>query len=138
MVRILLMLFLLIGAAVAQELTPVLGSKATVHFYRERAYVASLRKMPIFMNEQQIADLVNGRFFVAKIDPGKHVFRCRTKLEAITVELVAGGEYYFRAELIQGFAKNHWRVIQVTNEQGASDISRLKPADAKDVSSSLR
>jgi len=134
--RILTAILLLTAVACAQE--PAKASKAIIHLYRERAYTGSLRKMPIFMDEQQIADLVNGRFFVAKLEPGKHVFRCRTKLEAITVELVAGQDYYLRAELIQGFTKNHWRVIEVTNDQGAADIERLKPLDVKYVSPSVR
>jgi hypothetical protein len=127
-----LTIFLLTTAAFAQS-----PQKAIVHFYRERAYVGSLRKMPIFMDEQQIGDLVNGRFFVAKLDPGKHVFRSRARLEATTVELASGHDYYLRIDLREGW-KNHWRLLLVTNEQGAGDIERLKPADAKDVAASVR
>jgi len=109
------------------------AGKATLHFYRERAFTGSARKMPIFMDEVQIADLVNGRQFTTTVDPGKHVFRCRTKPEAIEVVIEPGAEYYLRAELIQGFTKNHWRVIQVSKEQGEVDIQKLKPLDVKDI-----
>lgn len=94
--------------------------------------------MPIFMDEQQIADLVNGRYFAAKVDPGKHTFRCRTKIEAIPVEIVSGHDYYLRAELIQGFTKNHWRIVHMSNEQGAEDIQRMKPLDLKNISPVVR
>lgn len=102
-------------------------AKATLHFYRERAFVGSARKMPIFMDEVQVADLVNGRQFTMAVDPGKHAFRCRTKPEAIEVAIEPGAEYYLRAELIQGFTKNHWRIVQMSSEQGKLDIERLKP-----------
>jgi hypothetical protein len=112
--------------------------KATVYFYRERAFNAMLGKMPIFMDENQIADLVNGRYFVANLPPGRHIFRCRTKLEAIAVDLKPGAEYYLRAELIQSFTKNHWRVIQVMNDQGKGDVRRLKPLEPKYISTIIQ
>ena len=43
--------------------------------------------------------------------------------EAIAVEIEPGEEYYLRAELIQGFTKNHWHIVQVAKEQG--DPARL-------------
>lgn len=86
-------------------------TKGVIHFYRERAYVGSLRKMPIYVDEIKIADLVNGRFFTTELDPGKHVFRCQTKVEAIEVQIEPGKEYYLRAEIMQSFTKNHWRMV---------------------------
>ena len=65
-----LTILILTTVASAQETASPPASKAIVHFYRERSYYGSIRKMPIFMDEQQIADLVNGRFFVAKLEPG--------------------------------------------------------------------
>jgi len=107
--------------------------QAILHLYRESAYVGSLRTMPIFIDEVQVAALVNGRQFSMTVDPGKHVFRCRTKDEAIIVDIKPGEEYYLRAELIQTFAKNHWHIVQVTSEQGDVDIKTLKPLDPKDI-----
>jgi hypothetical protein len=108
-------------------------TKAIVHFYRERAYVGSVRKMPIFVDEVKIADLVNGRYFTTKLDPGKHVFRCQTRTEAISVVMEPGTEYYLRAEIIQGFTKNHWRLVQMSNPQGEADIQRLKPLNPQHI-----
>ena len=117
------------GTAQASGTSGVEETKAVAHFYRERAYVGSLRKMPIYVDEVKIADLVNGRFFITHLDPGKHALRCQTKDEAIQVQMEPGKEYYLRAELIQTFAKNHWRIVQVEKEQGRADIQRLKPLD---------
>ena len=109
------------------------AGKSTLHFYRERAFVGSARKMPIFMDEVQVADLVNGRQFTMTVDPGVHTFRGRTRPEAIDVTVEPGGEYYLRAELIQGFTKNHWRIVQMSSEQGALDVERLKPLDVQHI-----
>lgn len=107
--------------------------QATLHFYRERAYVGSLRTMPIYIDEVQVAEVVNGRQFSMTLDSGRHVFRCRTKAEAIAVEIQPGDEYYLRVELIQGFTKNHWHIVQVAKEQGELDIKALKPLDIEDI-----
>jgi Protein of unknown function (DUF2846) len=120
--------------------TPLLGgrdaaqnTKAVVHFYRERAFQASLRKIPINIDGVKIANLVNGRQFTIRLDPGKHIIRSKTKLKAISVNMKPGNVYYFRAEFSQGFMKNQWLIVQVASEQGAADIQRLKPLDVKDV-----
>jgi hypothetical protein len=115
------------GQATAQD------TKAVVHFYRERAFQASLRKIPINIDGLKIANLVNGRQFTIRLDPGKHIIRSKTKLKAISVNMKPGNEYYFRAEFSQGFMKNQWLIVQVAGEQGAADIQSLKPLDIKDI-----
>jgi len=112
---------------------PTKADRATLHFYRERALSASARKMPIYIDEIQVADLVNGRQFSMVIDAGKHVFRCRTKPEAIKLEIEPGKEYYLRAEFIQGFIGNRWRIVEMSKEQGEADVQRLKPLDVTDI-----
>jgi len=46
-------------------------AKATLHFYRERAFVGSARKMPIFMDDAKVADLVNaqGKLDLERLKP---------------------------------------------------------------------
>jgi hypothetical protein len=125
-------------AGTTAPVDPSPKSKAKLHFYRERAFVALLRKMPIYIDEVKVADLVNGREFSMLAEPGKHVFRCLTKAEAIQADIEQGGEYYFRAELIQGFTKNHWHVVQVAKQQGEADVRSLKPLDLNDISPAAR
>lgn len=123
---------LLSGQATAQD------TKAVVHFYRERAFQASLRKIPINIDGVKIANLVNGRQFTIRLDPGKHIIRSKTKIKAISVNIKPGEEYYFRAEFSQGFMKNKWLIVQVADEQGAADIQGLKPLDIKDIAAFVR
>lgn len=107
---------------------------ATLHFYRDRQPAAALRIMPIYVDEEKVAGLANGRQFTIPIQSGKHTFRCRTKEDSITVEIEPGREYYFRAEFIQGaFLKSRWRIVQLANQQGELDIQRLKLLDPADI-----
>jgi hypothetical protein len=117
---------------------PVTPASAKLHVYRERAFTGSLRTMPIFMDEEKTADLVNGRKFTLQIKPGKHTFRCLTKEEAITVDIEPGREYFLRAELIQSFTKNRWRIVHVANEQGELDMQGLKPLDPSGITPEAR
>lgn len=121
------------NAGTPNERAATQDTKAVVHFYREKAFQASLRKIPINLDGAKIANLVNGREFTIRLDPGKHIIRSKTKLKAISVNMKPGKEYYFRAEFSQGFMKNEWVIVQVANEQGAADIQRLKPLDTKDI-----
>jgi len=113
-------------------------AKATLHFYRERAFVGSARKMPVFIDDVQVAELVNGRQFTITAEPGVHVFRSRTRPEAIELELEPGGEYYLRAEVSQDLSNGYWRIVQVGNAQGKLDLERLKPLDVKHIAPPAR
>jgi hypothetical protein len=113
--------------------SPSSDPRAVLHFYRERAFTGSLRKMPVYIDGVKVADLVNGRQFSTPVDPGKHVFRCQTKDDAIQVNIESGRQYYLRAELVQSFTKNHWRIVQMSDQQGELDVERLKPLDPTDI-----
>lgn len=134
--RVLALLFF--ATLICGQDAPPVSTKATVYFYRERdQYKAA--KIPVFMDEQQVAGLVNGRFFSAQIDAGRHVFRSKTKLDALVLVLQPGNEYFLRAEVVQASMwKNAQRITQIGNDQGPSVILRLKPEDPKHIVASLR
>jgi hypothetical protein len=89
------------------------------------------------MGEQK-HDLVNGRQFTMSADAGVHVFRSRSRPDAIEVELEPGGEYYLRAEVSQDLTNGYWRIVQVGNAQGKLDLERLKPLDVKQIAPAAR
>lgn len=123
----------LIASAPSPLKTAQVEPTASLHFYRDRLLAAKFRTMPIYVDEQQIASLVDARQFTVPIKPGKHTFRCRTKDDAITVEIEPGREYYFRAEFVQGIVTNRWRIVQIANQQGEFDTQRLRPLDPADI-----
>jgi hypothetical protein len=78
----------------------------------------------------------NGRFFIAKLPPGRHVFRSNDKQSGIESELKAGEDYYIRVELVPGAMKGQGRLVLVQAEQGVYEIKKLKPIDADKVKDS--
>lgn len=137
---------LLLSLASAQEstqqpTTPAQGasaaaatdSQATVYVYRYKQFVGSALAPSVFCDETELARMENGRFFVAKLAPGKHVFRSNDKQAGIEVELKPGQQYYIRVELATGFMKGHGRLLSVAPEQGSYEIKNLKPLDADKI-----
>jgi len=113
-------------------------SQATVYIYRYKQFVGSALSPSVYCDENELARMDNGRFFVAKLAPGKHVFRSNDKQAGIDSELKAGQDYYIRVELATGFAKGHGRLVSVAPEQGSYEIKNLKPLGADKVKDAAR
>jgi hypothetical protein len=133
------------SAQEAQQQTPSAGtsaasqsndSQATVYIYRYKQFVGSALSPSVYCDESELARMENGRFFVAKLAPGKHVFRSNDKQAGIDVDLKAGQVYYVRMELATGFMKGHGRLVAVAPEQGSYEVKNLKPLSADKVKDS--
>jgi|SRR5579871_1610242 len=114
----------------AQQATSSGDSRATVYFYRYKQYVGSALSPSVYCDEGELARMDNGRFFAAKLTPGKHVLRSNDKQSGIEAELKGGQEYYVRVEMVAGAWKGHGRLVLVQPEQGAYEIKKLKPLGA--------
>ena len=108
-------------------------SQASVYVYRYKQFVGSALSPSVYCDDTELARMDNGKFFVAKFTPGKHVFRSNDKQAGVDVELKGGQEYYIRVELATGFMKGHGRLLLVAPEQGSYEIKKLKPLDADKV-----
>ncbi|MGA9672825.1 MAG: DUF2846 domain-containing protein [Terracidiphilus sp.] len=102
-------------------------SQATVYIYRYKQYVGSALSPSVYCDETELARMDNGKFFVAKLSPGKHVFHSNDKQSGIDQDLAGGHDYYIRVELVAGMMKGHGRLVSVAPEQGAYEIKQLKP-----------
>ena len=111
-------------------------TRATVYFYRYKQYVGAALSPSVYCDEGELARIENGRFFAAKLVPGKHVLRSNDKQSGIEAELKGGQEYYVRVELVAGAWKGHGRLIVVQPEQGSYEIKKLKPLDKDQVKNS--
>jgi hypothetical protein len=112
---------------------PANNSLATVYVYRYKQFVGSALSPSVYSDDTELARMDNGRFFVAKLAPGKHVFHSNDKQSGIEVELKAGQDYYVRVEIAAGFMKGHGRLTLVAPEQGTYEVKSLKPLDASKV-----
>jgi hypothetical protein len=135
---------LLLSVASAQQAQPAsttadsssiasTDSAATVFVYRYKQFVGSALSPSVYCDESELARMENGRFFVAKLAPGKHVFRSNDKQAGIDVDLKPGQQYYIRVELATGFMKGHGRLVSVAPEQGSYEIKNLKPIDTDKI-----
>jgi hypothetical protein len=87
----------------------------------------------VYVDETELARSQNGRYLVAKVDPGKRTVRAEDPKHSLQMELKAGDCYFFRVEIASGFAKAHGRLVGLTPEQGASDLKQLTPIDPSHV-----
>jgi len=113
-------------------------SQATVYVYRYKQFVGSALAPSVYCDETELARMENGRFFVAKLSPGKHVFRSNDKQAGIEVDLKSAQDYYIRVELATGFMKGHGRLVSVAPEQGTYEIKNLKPLGPEKVKDTQR
>ena len=115
---------------------PSNDSQATVYIYRYKQFVGQALSPSVYCDENELARMENGRYFVARLTPGKHVFRSNDKQAGIDEELKPGQKYYIRVELATGFMKGHGRLVPVALEQGSYEIKNLKPLDPDKVKDS--
>ena len=104
-------------------------TQATVFVYRYKQFVGSALSPSVYCDENELARIENGRFFIVKLPAGKHVFRSNDKQAGIDVDLTSGQRYYIRVELATGFMKGHGRLVTVAPEQGSYEIKNLRPLD---------
>jgi hypothetical protein len=122
----------------ASQTTQSNDSQATVYVYRYKQFVGSALSPSVYCDESELARMDNGRFFVAKLSPGKHVFRSNDQQAGIDVDLKGGQDYYIRVELVAGMMKGHGRLVLIQPEQGSYEIKKLKPLDAGKVKDTQR
>jgi hypothetical protein len=106
------------------------AGKATVYVYRYRplggrTYSAGLYPS-VYCDEIELARLPNGRYLVAQIEPGEHVFRSNQRGSGILLDLKPGGIYYLRLELVNGLLKSYGRLAAVDNGIGAAEVKKTE------------
>lgn len=114
------------------------ASKATIYFYRYKQFIGYRAKPSVYCDETQLAKIQNGRFFVVKLDPGKHTFRANDKQSGVELDVKAGQVYYIRVEIVESFLKQYGRLVLMAPEQGAYEVKKLKPLGAENVRDRLR
>jgi hypothetical protein len=128
------MLFAILVSSIpapGEDATPAANAKVFVYRYKQLTGAALAPS--VYCDEVQLARMDNGRYFVASISPGKHVFRSNDAQSGVEMETLPGKEYYIRVELATGFLKGHGRLVETTPEQGAYEVKKLKLLDPDKV-----
>lgn len=109
------------------------NSPATVYVYRYKQFVGKALSPSVFCDENELARMENGRYFVVTLPPGKHLFYSNDKQAGVELDLKPGEKYYIRLEIATGFMKGHGRLVSTVPEQGSYEIKNLKPLDSDKV-----
>lgn len=109
--------------------------KATVYVYQPR-HVRTLGKVApaVFLDDKLIAKLDGTRFFVVKLQPGKHVFRLKDKKRGgVEMGFEANKTYYIRMDMREGFTVGASGLTVIAPEQGSYEIKQMKPIEKGDI-----
>jgi hypothetical protein len=113
------------------------GGTGTVHIYRYKQYVGSALHPSVYCDETRLARMSGGRYLDVKVPAGTHTLYADDKQAGAVVSVEPGKDYYFRADLQEGFWKGHFRLNMVQPEQGKYDLGKLRPLEDKDMVSDL-
>lgn len=121
------------AADVAHPAPPSQGGKAALYVYRHHRFEGAALKPSVYVDDREMARIENGRYFVVKLEPGKHSVRSNDKASGVEVNMKPGAEYYIRVDMQTGFWKGHGRLTMILPEQGEYEVKRTKPANDTDV-----
>ena len=116
--------------AAAQEPAKVSSDRVRVNVYRYKQYMGKGLRPSIYVDENDVARLQDGRYVALALAPGTHTFRSNDQQSQVELNLKAGQEYYLRIDIAPGMWKGHGRLTLVQPEQGAGELEKMKPADA--------
>ncbi|MGC2197913.1 MAG: hypothetical protein WA628_24800, partial [Terriglobales bacterium] len=85
------------------------------------------------VDDREMARMENGRYFVVKLEPGKHSVRSNDKDSGVEVNMKPGAEYYIRVDMQTGFWKGHGRLTMILPEQGEYEVKQAKALNDADV-----
>jgi uncharacterized protein DUF2846 len=120
-------------APAVTEAAPGSGEVATVYIYRPKAFVGWALNPTVMLDGKDLVNVRNGRIFVARFQPGKHVFKMDDGKSGAELDLQAGQNYYFKMDIVMGFWKGGGRLTLVAGDQGKLEVQGLEPVDTKEI-----
>ncbi len=107
--------------------------KVTLYIYRPKKFVGSALEPSIFVDGTELARMDNGRFFVVKLAPGKHIVHMTDEKKGYELNMNAGHTYYFRVGIEAGMWKGGGKILLEDNDKAAAEVKKLKPLDAEKI-----
>ena len=117
--------------ALATHSAPAAVSVGMLHVYRQRRFVGSALAPSIYVDDQQVARVGNGRRFTAKLTPGTHGIRSDDKSSSVSLEVKPGQDYYIRIDEEAGAWKGHGKLTLLQSEQGKPEYALVKPVESE-------
>ncbi len=109
------------------------GDRAYVTVYRKKRIVGAILNTSVYVDRVEVADLDPGTYVRVAVAPGPHTFWADEEKDAVTLDLQAGREYFFRMGLVPGLWKGHGRLEAVDEATGRAEFGSWAPKLAKDI-----
>ena len=116
-----------------EDTTPASTEAATVYFYRTKKMVGAALEPSVFADHVELARMDNGRWFMIKLPPGKHLIHLTEDEKGYELNIAPAQTYYFRIGLEAGMWKGHGKILLEANDKGAADVKELKPLGADKI-----
>jgi len=110
---------------------------ATVVIYRPNASLGAFLRPTVLLNGKDLANVGNGKVFVAAVRPGHYAFEMDDKKSGTAVTLRNGQKLYLKVEIVPGFWKGGGKLTEVAPTQGEFESVRLdliEPGEIEDAS----
>lgn len=120
-------------AATTTSATSQDDSKAMIYVYRPGKFMGRALEPSVFLDEKKLVDMDNARYFVLKLDPGRHILRSNEKNSEIDQTWEAGKTYYVKITIAGGTWKGHGQMGMVTEKLALTEMRELQPLDRDNV-----
>ena len=135
-----LLTFLLAGASLNSHakdcvIAAISEPHATLVVYRLRIYLGSGRHSSIYLDEQKVCSLTNGRYLVIHVPEGEHRLRSSDDKHGGVVQTFLPGQvFFYRIHYEQtSFTqmRNFWVLDSVSEAEARKDLRTLRAQDGE-------
>jgi hypothetical protein len=106
-------------------------TKAIVYVYRKKNFNSRNMQPSVYVDGVEVARMDDGKFFIIKLDPGKHSLEVNKGHSGAQIDMKAGEQYYFRIDIKPGFWKGRSEALYMQKEQGSLEVQKMNPLEAK-------
>lgn len=106
---------------------------ATVYIYRPKKILGGALEPSVYCDGVELARMDNGRYFVLKLTPGKHIIHLTNEKKGYELNMAAGQTYYFRIGIEAGMWKGQGKILLEDNDKGAAEVKKIKPLGADKI-----
>jgi hypothetical protein len=138
--RLILLTLMIAAASVNSEakdcaLAPISGPHATLVVYRLRMLLDSGRHSSIYLDEQKVCSLTNGRYLVIDVPEGEHRLRSSDDKHGGAVQTFLPGQvFFYRIHYEQtSFTqmRNFWVLDPVLEAEARKELGILRAQDGE-------
>lgn len=113
-------------------------SRSIIYVYRRKEFNTRNLQPSVYVDDIEVARMDDGKFFIIKLDPGKHNVVVNKGFSGAAIDMKPGRKYYFRVSYKTGFWKARSEMEFVPWEQGKLEVANMKPLEEKWIKDKTR